>query len=245
MSSPGYRIFVFTSDRYQWALKAWFWLLEKYWRPTPEVVIAGFTHPGWQLPPYAKYYSIGDFSDYPAQKWSDAAIKFLSAMPDEAFVFMLEDYFLIRPVNTSAVHTLYYYMLQFKYVARMDLTTDRLFSFGPRYPLEIPDYGHVDYLDLIQSDPDLQYHMSLIAGLWRRDALLEVLQPGWTAQDVEIYGTPKLASIRDRYVVLGTRQWPLRHGLAFRASRPGELDVSYLAPEDILALNSLGYLTEG
>jgi hypothetical protein len=242
MTTPAYRIFVFTSDHYQWALKAWFWLLEKYWQPIPQVVVAGFTPPEWELPPYATYYSIGNFADYPAQKWSDAAIRFLQAMPDEVFVFMLEDYFLIRPVNTNAVSILYYYMQQFKYVARIDLTTDRLFSFGPRYPQDIPDYGHVGYLDLIQSDPTLQYHMSLITGIWRRDAMLEILQPGWTAQDVELAGTPRLSGMRDRYIVLGTRQWPVRHGLAFRASRPGILDTAYLRVEDIIELKMLGYL---
>lgn len=229
------RVLVLTSDKYLHALLPFSWLFNRYWGPRQPVVVGGFKEPDFTLPPNFSFMSLGDMADYPVNKWSDGLIKFLGMVPDEIFVFMLEDYWITRPVDTEGVQILYSYMQQFDYVAKIDLCADRLYAFN------MEDYGWVNRIDLVKSFRGSPYHMSLMTGLWRKEHLLAHLVPGESPWDVEITGTPRLAR-NGNVIVLGTRQWPVRHTLAYRNGQMGDPDVSALSPADVEALREKGYI---
>lgn len=229
------RVIVLTSDHYLHALQPYSWLFNKYWSPDQDVIVGGFKHPEFLLPPNFTFVSIGDMSDYPLEKWSDGLIRLMNMLPDEVFVFMLEDYWLTRPVDTEAVSVLDDYMKQFEYVLKVDLCADRL------YALNMQDYGWVGRIDLVKSHPASPYHMSLMTGLWRKSLMLDVVIPGETPWDIEVRGTRRL-SLNGDVLVLGTRQWPVRHTLAYRGGDSStEANVSDLASEDVEAMRKLGY----
>jgi hypothetical protein len=229
------RVLVTTSDKYLPALLPFSYLFNKYWGPQQQVLVGGFSRPDFVLPPNFEFHSIGDMNDYPVEKWSDAVIAFITTIPDEVFVLMLEDYWITRKVDTEAVGILYDYMQQFHNVIKMDLCGDRLYDFN------MQPHGVVNRLDLIKSDPASQYQMSLMTGLWRKEHLLRHLVPGESPWDVEIKGTRRLAE--DRTVdVLGTRQWPIRHSLAYRNGKPENPDLSALDPGDVRVLREKGYV---
>lgn len=230
------RVFVLTSDKYLPALRPFSWLFNRHWGEDQQVLVAGFTPPDFRLPDNFSFHSIGRMADYPVDRWSDALIKLLHEVPDEVFALMLEDYWLTRPVYREAVRMLYDYMRQFEYVVRLDLTGDRLHAEGASL------YGKCGHLDLIWSDPNSQYHMSTMTALWRKRHLLRVLIPGETPWDVELRGTPRLRALKDEMIVLGTREWPVKHTLAFRGGDAGKLLLDELSPGDRQALVELGYL---
>jgi hypothetical protein len=230
------RIFCLTSDHYIKATRAFAWLFNKFWKPNPEVIIAGFKSPDFNLPSNFHFHSLGNLADYPINKWSDALIKLLHEYTDDTFVLFFEDYWLSRPVNVQAVHMLYDYMRQFRNVLKMDLYSDRLYAGG------MTDYNYCGYLDLIRSDPASQYHFSLMAGLWNRELMLRFLIPGESPWQVELDGTPRVARAADEVMVLGTRNMPLRHILAHRRGNPNELLLDGLDPVDVEALRGLGYI---
>lgn len=231
----GVRVFVTTSDGYLPALRPLAFLLNRHWRPEPEVVVGGFTPPDFELPPNFAFHSIGPQEEYPLGKWSDGLAAFVGAMPDEVFVLMLEDMWPSRDVDVEAVRILADYARQFEYVARIDLTGDRL------YAIHAQDYGHAGRLDLIKSMPGSPYHLSMMPGIWRKEHLLAALRPGWNPWDVEIHGTPVLSHMGD-VIVLGTRQWPYRNILAFRGGDSGKLDLDGLDPSAVEEMRALGYL---
>lgn len=237
------RVVVLTSDKYLHALRPYSYLFNKYWDKSQQVLVAGFTPPDFELPDNFSFHSIGKFSDYPVGKWSDALLNLLDEIDDEAFVLMLEDYWITRPVDTRAIQMCYDYAKQFKYLLRIDLTTDRLFAAGPRYPGDIPDYGYLGHLDLIRSEPTSPYHMSLMTAMWRRDNLKKVLQPGWSPWEVELTGTSRLLThYAADMLVLGTRQWPVRHTLGYRGGNPTGADLSAIRPTDVDEMRKLGYV---
>ena len=150
------------------------------------------------------------------------------------FLLLLEDMWPVRKINVEAIKILYDYMVQFEYVARIDLTTDRLYAHGMK------DYATVSYLDLIVSMPGSDYHMSLQPGLWRKEHLLSVMERNWSAHQLELQGTPKLSHNRD-VIVLGTKNWIYRHIHAIRFLDHQKLRLDDLKESDVKAMRELGY----
>lgn len=233
MSQPN--IYCMTSDKYLPALLPYSYLLNKYWQPTPSVTVVGFSEPNFDLPDNFEFLSLGSYRDYPFERWSDALIKLLGTIQDESFVLMLEDYWITRHVDTRAVKILYDYSIQFGYVLKVDLCGDRLYAYGADL-----DYGVVSYLDLVKSMPGSPYHMSLMTGIWRKDNLMRCLVPNESPHDIEIIGTPRVSHMQD-LLVLGTRQWPVRHILGLRARDHAHINTDGLNPVDIEAMEKLGY----
>lgn len=235
---PPYRILVTTSNSYLPALKPMAWLMNKYWSPAPEVLVMGFTPPDFELPSNFTFHRVGKQEDYPFSKWCDALIETCEAIPDEVFLLLLEDMWPIRKINVEAVKILYDYMIQFEYVARIDLTRDRLCTHGMK------DYATVSYLDFIISMPGSDYHMSLQPAIWRKEHLLSVMQRDWSAHQLELYGTPILSHNRD-VIVLGTRNWVYRHIHALRKLDHLKLQLSdgitHMADADAKAMREMGY----
>lgn len=230
-------IVVMTSDKYLHALRPFSYLFNKYWHKHQVVTVLGFAEPEFELPPNFEFVSMGDMRDYPVGKWSDALIDFMLRFPDmHHFVLMLEDYWVTRPVNREAVQMLYDYAVQFRNVLKIDLVGDRLYAAG------MTDYDNCGYLDLILSDYHSQYHMSLMTGVWSRELLLRFLVRNESPWDVELQGTPRVAAAGNEVLVLGTRQWPVRHILAHRRGNPAELLLDGIKRVDVDEMSKLGYI---
>jgi hypothetical protein len=210
--------------------------MEKYWDPKPDVIVGGFSEPNFDLPEGFEFHSIGDQSNFPIGRWSDGLIKLLHEIEDEVFILTLEDMWLIKPVYERVIAMAYDYMMQFQYVARLDLTGDRLNAGMASL------YGKMGHVDLIWSNPDSPYHMSMMPGLWRKEHLLRVLIPNESPWDVEIQGTPRLAALRNEMIVLGTSSWPLKNTLAFRGGDVGKLLLDELDSQDVEEMRELGLL---
>lgn len=234
-------VLVMTSDKYLKALRPFAHLFNKYWSAFQPVTVAGFTPPDFDLPDNFHFLSLGKFEDYPVGKWSDALLLAIERTGFETFVLFLEDYWLRRGVNVDAVRMCDDYARQFRNVLRIDLTVDRLFAYGPQYPADVPHYGNLGYLDLIKSDPTKQYHMSLMAAVWRADNLRRVISPGQTPWQIEIDDTPRAGAQTD-LLVLGTRQWPVKHTLAYRGGNINTgADLSELEADDAEYIKSQGW----
>lgn len=225
---------VLVSDPNRWALDPFVYLSRKYWR-RQTFIVAGFAEPLRPLPPGWDFLSLGDFADYPAHRWSDALLKLLLEVSAPRLLLMLEDYWLTRQVDAEAIGLLDEWLEDQPDVLRVDLTTDRLYSTpGPS------DLGPLDRLDLIEGHPQAAYHMSLQAGLWRRELLASVIVPGETPWEVELIGTARASRLR----VVGTRQAPMQYLIGIRKGK-ASLDGSWQYPprqllrDDAMALRRM------
>lgn len=193
------RVFCITSDRYRWAVHPFFYLFNIYWSELQPVVVAGYQHPVGKLPDNFEFYSISH-ADYGPNKWSDGVIQFLHAVPDDHFVLMLEDYWLIRTVNHDCISACHEYMLGRPDVLRFDLTDDRQYAGGM---VDVESYGSYDIIETPAGTP---YQLSLQAAIWNRQLLLQLLQRGKSSWETEIHSNPP-----PEMRVLGTRQRPVRY----------------------------------
>ena len=188
---------VLTSDSHNWLLKGFFHQWKKYNGGSVEV--AGFTKP--ELPKDVNFHSIGDMKDYPVDKWSNALIKYLNEIPDDLVLILLEDYWLIRPVDFDAIEEAVELIESYRDVIRFDLTTDRSGS-------KIAEYaGAFRKLDLCRAKGE--YSLSFQASIYRKSLLLEVLRPDENPWQTELNGSARLNALP--YDVLGSYQWPLNY----------------------------------
>lgn len=244
-----------TSDKYHYLLHGFMHQWMKYYdhqlndiADLPEIVVCGFTKDAiiddLQSTYEFEFYSIGEYEDYPVDKWSNALIKVLENVARDQFVLMLDDYWLCRPVNTQAVKMLVDYARQFKNVLKIDLCADRLNSNPDSYFYNLNTYDNCGYLDLIKSPIGTQYQMSLWGGIWNREQMKRFIVEGERAQEIELYGTTRVNMAED-VLVLGTRQQPVLHGniIQSRYNHPiYKCDGWKIKGSDLSELRELGYI---
>lgn len=223
-----------TSPATSWTLDGFFHLLRKYMEPLPEIHLFGYDENAMEVLTYpATFHSFGLFADYPRSRWSDSFMEALGIMRsiDQIFWFMMDDYWVIREIDSRALAILSNYMRYNREILKIDLATDRLYAHaGAPYLYGKGTIGRARYLDLIESSPDSPYHMSLWTGLWNIDNLAEVIVPGEAAQEIEIKGTQRLKGM-PHLRVLGTRQGPVLHTNIVRGGQPPVYDGYHMGDE--------------
>jgi len=199
------RVFVFTFNKMYWVLKPFFYLFNTFWSEQQEVVVVGYEPLDFELPPNVTFHSIAPTS-YPAKQWSTGVIQFLESVPDENFIFSLEDYLLIRGVSHLAISSLESYLNCHPDVWRVDLTGDRLLS-G-----RAVDRGYWGHLDMLETLPDVPYCLSLQMSVMNRQHTLSIMKPHMTPWQFELQHQQKaLGSLH----VMGTRQMPVRYTIGW------------------------------
>ena len=200
--------------------------------------MAGFTKPD-NLPGHVPFVSLGNFLNYPIQRWSDGLIRYLELVSDELIIILLEDYWLMRPINRKAVYEAANFMLRYPDTIRFDLTSDRMFSKEARYA------GYYDPLDIVSAKG--QYSLSFQASIYRRKMLLEMLKPGETPWQVELQGTERIN--KSPYQVVGSYQWPINYCIVVNKSQFDKtggwmFPARTLTGRDWNELDSMGYTTK-
>jgi hypothetical protein len=216
------RVILPVADKYQWALRPFYYLFNTYWSKLQPVLTVGFQTPQFPLPDNFKFYSLGPHDPGP-QYWSDELIETLNHIQDEHIVIMLEDYWLCRTADFRGIDTLHEYCRLHPEIIRMDLTTDRLYAGGMQ---DTDKYGCYDLVETKEGTP---YQMSLQAAIWSRRHLLSVLKPGLNPWEVELQ-----TEIREPLRVLGTRQNPIRYANVFNSGKPDQLLNLEEIPEEHL-----------
>ena len=200
-------VLVFASDRYPWLLPGFAYLFNMFWGSDwPAIVVGVSAGARPELPHNFRYTDIG--AGAPAAAWSDSLRAALKALPSRHYIFAHEDYYLIRPVDRVGVLALVKLAAAREDIIRLDLTDDRLYAYGDARNAK--PAGTCSHLDLIEtfSRDGLQYQMSHQSAIFNRNHVLNVVAPGRSPWDVEMYtdlkGFPELK-------VIGTRQAPVRY----------------------------------
>jgi hypothetical protein len=238
------RILCISSNVTGWMCRGMLYLLDKHWPGHPPVIVGGYDRP--ELPEGVEFLKIGEWADYPVNKWSDGLIRFVESQPDEIFVLTFDDFWLIRDVDGKMVERLYEHLESWPQYARIDLTDDRLLSGGAYDIGELEYYNRKKFINLLGTSPETPYQLSFQTGLWRRSELLKYLVPGETPAEAEVRGAHRMS--RAHAPVLGTRQAPVRYLIVQQHGRIHIDDPGYqapdtaLLPEDRAELERLGYL---
>lgn len=237
------RVLVSTCNKYLWALRPFAHQFNKYWSTEQEVIVGGYAPPtkyGIELPSNFAFHQIQP-KEFAREKRSDGLIRFFKQMPDEIFVWMLEDFWLIKRVDTNAINLLTKYMHDNPNILRIDLSRDRT--------REGIDYGKLGHIDLIQSLPRMSYHWSHQGALWRKSLMLKYMRDGegGSRAPIEIWCGRRLVDDENGPLVLGTKNWPLSYAHTIWKGNPdkGHIRLNHRPPvpaADIHELRELGYI---
>tara|TARA_R110000824_G_scaffold67912_7_gene175908 strand:+ start:350 stop:1099 length:750 start_codon:yes stop_codon:yes gene_type:complete len=212
-------VYVFTSDSYLPVLKPFCHLFNKFWSPKQKVKIVGFEPPTWELPDNFEFISLG--KQRGMKFWSDDYIDFFNSIDDEYFVHMVENEFLLRPVDFTIVNSLIEYLDDD--VGRIDFTP------GPslRKWDTFQEYDDFDIIELSQTD---QYRLAIRLNLWNKKYFLKHLRAGENAWEFEIFGNQRAQN--DGYKVLATnRKYACYIMDGTKAQDPSSLDLRAYNPE--------------
>lgn len=237
---------VMTCDKSDWTLDGFFYLLKKYCQPLPEVIIYGYRKPQLKTEVGAWFVRIGDFATYPPNRWSDSLLIVLDDLAVRGhthFWLMLDDYWIVRHVDTLGIHHLYRYMRRSDDIIKIDLCSDRLYAYsGEPYLYNRNNYDHCHHMDLIQSITGSPYHLSFWGGIWNRELLRRFIIPGERAQEIEIAGSTRLSQ-HAQIKVLGTRQIPLLHTNILQGGKPPNYLLPLPIQHDVLGeMSGMGYV---
>jgi hypothetical protein len=168
----------------------------------------------WEDCPYPVYL-ITNSKDFQAERcntlrvgedrgWSANLLSVLERIDTPYVLYLQEDYWITRPVDTAAIAS---------YVALMDgrgINYLRLMASPP------PDseYPHDRRLGALA--PDSEYRNNLQAALWRKSVLRELIDPAESPWEFEIKGNERSRKYGDSFLCVKKRgRDPHRHGIYY------------------------------
>lgn len=190
-------IAIFVSNNFQWELNPFFWLFNKFWDETQPVEVVTVNPPSL---PYSnlKYVRMHDDvlvdGDWDFGRYSDGVLWYLRQLKTQFVIILNSDYWLTDPVNLDVLKILINYMTKKKNVLRVQLGGN---SGIDKYAPVKETYSSIKLLDCHKNNPHCFLKVTWIPGIWNRDLLQAVLQPGWNPWECEVNGTEKLKGIKN------------------------------------------------
>ena len=171
-----------TCDAFADAWAPFFGMFFKCWPDCPyKVYLCGesitFDHP-----------RVLNISAGKGKEWSARLLVALDQIPDEYLLFMLEDYVLLRRVDTD----------------RIERQLDTLIESGAAYlrliPAPAPDEPLPGYRGVGIIKPGSPYRNSTQAALWRKESLMNLLDPSENIWDFELVGVERTKSFKEPFL---------------------------------------------
>jgi hypothetical protein len=179
-------ILVNSCDKYADLWPVFFALFWRYWPDCPYPVYLGSNSLEYNHP-RVRMITVG-----PDRSWAETTRKMLEAIPSPYVLWFLDDFFLVKRVDTEAVRGLVEEMKE------LDANYLRLRP-APPAKAEVP--GH-PFLRMIV--PGAEYRCSLGIALWRRRIFLKLLKDGETAWEMEKAGSERSETLDGFYTTRET-----------------------------------------
>jgi len=228
--TPGsIKVIMLTSNDYLRCIQPFAYLFNKYWSKSQPVTVVRYDKRPRGLPPNFSNFAVGVQSDY---TWSSGLAKYLNYLSEDLLILLLEDYFIDHSVNVKRIEGLWAYMEQHPEIAKIDLSGDRL-----KFPHEPYHNG------LVKSENDAHFQSSLQAAIWRKDFLIQFLEPSESPWQFEKKGTKRIMSARESGefdgLILGANPAPLHYvnAVGGEGNKPGQYDFKKFSKSMLAELN--------
>ena len=187
-------IYVTVSDKYQWLLKPFCYLFNKFWGENQKVTFLCYKPIKFNLPSNFSFISLGE--DLGPNKWSNSLIDFFKTTKETHFILGLEDQFITGPIKKNILNILLKECSNPK-VGRINLMRDTVNRPHSLYKKINEDFS------IIEAKQNSSYRISLMWSVWNKEYFLKYLKPNMSAWEFE--GNEGERGQNDGYHILGTK----------------------------------------
>ena len=188
------KIYVTVSDKYQWLLKPFCYLFNKFWDKNQKVIFLGYKPLEFNLPSNFDFIYLGE--DLGPNKWSNSLIDFFKKTKETHFILGLEDQILTGPIKKDILDILLKECNDPK-VGRINLMRDTVNRPHSLYKQIDEDFS------IIKANQNSDYRISLMWSIWNKEYFLKYLNPNISAWEFE--GSRGEKGQNDGYHILGTK----------------------------------------
>lgn len=162
-------ILVSSCDKFNSAWNPFFILLKKYWPNCPYKLYLNTESLKYNNPDVVTLNSLCD-------SWSGRLIESLKKIDSDYIIFVLEDFFLMRPVQDHIISKIIKILEQDPTIAVV--YPKKITGFDMKDDVH-PEWIRMDY------NKDVRYLVNCQFAVWNKIALLELLRPGLSPWDLE------------------------------------------------------------
>lgn len=164
--------------------------LNKYWSDHPPV----FFITNQREVPGAEVIKTGR-----DEGWASNLFFALHRLDAEIILYSQEDYWLKTPVDHSQI------------ISYVDLIKNDLADYIRLYPAPPPDLPFANHPHLGAIGPNSRYRASLQMAVWRKQTLLELLDPNETPWKFEVNGSKRSHRFSDRFLCVNRRRYGIEY----------------------------------
>ncbi len=170
MNSKSLSIYISSGDKFEWLWRPFFYYFDKYWPDCPYM-----RYLGTESKNYSGSHSVITLNSGSVKTWGESITKNLSKLNTKYILFLLDDYFLQKKVDTALIDKVLEVAesVEAKYVKLTEIGLPQ----SP--PLSKVD---IHFLPIVEADI---YVTPLQAAIWNRDFFLKVLNPLESPWDFE------------------------------------------------------------
>ena len=191
-----FTVLVNSSDGYVDCWQPFFRLFTLYWPDCNLKVLLNTETTSWSFPGLdLTCTQVGIAAD--KLTWSECLIRALDQVRTPLVLYLQEDYFLERSVDTRLVHELAELMEADARIKHVGLT--HFGSYGPFHPTSDSRLWRINQ--------KARYRISTQAGLWRTDTLRSYLKPEENGWMFELYGTRRARKRKECFLTVNRESY--------------------------------------
>ncbi len=213
------RVIVATCDKYDHLLLGFAHQFNKYWGAHQDVVVLGFRQPPDPLPQNFSFHSMDPVE---TKAWTANLRSYFLQQADTHFVWLLDDYWLVKPINHAMVRKVEDQVIRGAVKGDLSLNTQH--------------FKHSVEGDWLVADTEAQYRTSTQPAIWRRRYLLSLLQKDLNPWEYELQNSPRLTK---RGRIVGTRQQIFDYANVYYKGAPHHM-INLISAEDKAELMAIG-----
>lgn len=219
------QIYVLTCDKYAHLMSGFAYCFNKYWGAEQPVNVLYFK----TLPPLPSNFKPCQIAPVEELLWADHVRAYFKSIAVDEFVLLLDDYWLIEPVDLAKVVKLEQEVVAGR-AAKADLSINTFQA------------GYTCDGEYIVATPTAGYRNSLQAAIWTRKYLLSFLDVGANIWHCEMAGSRKAMCDGARIIALNSPRATIQYINVYHRGKPNTYQLARISSESVDALHNIGAL---
>lgn len=230
-------VYIPTHDSNVFIIKYFQYFFNKYWDPSIKRKILGFNKPNFELSSNFEFVSLGKEQVNGAKGWTNYLIPFFKKLDSKYFIFGIDDFMIVRPVNSNVFSAACEIMNN--EIGRIDLQP-LFYARSPKVFTYYTEHNGISFIKMKQKARKKQnlYRIAGAFSIWNREWFIKNMKPDWTPWDWEIKGS-KLSENDGYEVVSSLKEFAIFKSELLSEQWPGQINTLGIREEDVIEMKKM------